>query len=226
MSGNSQAPEQRAAAKKKKGGYTVSPNMMKLITLMTLLISDADVLFTITSVYAYVTNPGGPLIIMTVSVGLFTLVYIGGCIIAARESGLFVMRFREQVRLNEIAGLDLEEMDLFFKGKPVRISEQRSLDSVEQEFHDKAEGKAARPNRAQRDGQSVDRSSAHDGPEPDEEAQRPGKRQTHAKLAPTEKEARKKYNEDPERALYLLCQHKDITFAFFRERCVPSVDST
>ena len=40
----------------------------------------------------------------------------------------------------------------------------------------------------------------------------------HVTLAPTPAEAVRKYRSDPERALYLLCQHKDLTFAFFRER--------
>ena len=164
--------------KKKKGKYVIPSNMMKLITLATLLISDADVLFTCTSIYAYLINvvevpcagvvPTGngssatavdeictepaPLVIMVILVGLFTMVYIGGCLIAAKESGLFVFRFREKVRLNEIAGLDLEEMDLFFSGKPVKVAEQKTLEAHEQEFHDKAEGKASRPNRAAREG--------------------------------------------------------------------------
>jgi len=129
------------------------------------------------------------------------------------------------VRLNEIAGLDLEEMDLFFTGKPVKIVEEKTLESVEQEFHDKTEGKAARPNRAAKDGHNTLAMTRHD--EDDEEAgEASGRPASHrrvaqtrtAKLAPTPEEAKKKFRGDPERALYLLCQHKDITFAFFRER--------
>ena len=218
-----------AKKKKKKGGYVVPANVMKLITLFTLLISDADVLFTITSIYSYATYtaPDGtaqPLLIMIILVGMFTFIYIGGCIIAARESYLFVDRFREKVRLNEIAGLDLEEMDLFFSGKAVRAAEQRSLETVEKEFHDKATGNAARPNRAARDGHvtaaQTNRGKGRD--DEDEEAGGGGDGAASGprmvKLAPTPAEAKRKYKADKERALYLLCQHKDITFAFFRER--------
>ena len=224
--------EQAAKKKKKKGGYVVPANLMKLITLVTLLISDADVLFTVTSMYSYATNTkvnaetgeieADPLIIMIILVGMFTFIYVGGSIIAARESYLFVDRFREKVRLNEIAGLDLEEMDLFFKGKPVRAAEQKTLESVEQEFHDKAEGKGARMNRAAREGHRTigGMTTRGGGDEEAGEASIPagGVPPGHVVLAPTPAEAKRKFEEDKERALYLLCQHKDITFAFFRER--------
>ena len=39
------------------GKLTVSPNMMKLITLITLLVSDFDMLFTITSIVSYYSGP-------------------------------------------------------------------------------------------------------------------------------------------------------------------------
>lgn len=223
--------------KDKEGSYAIPPNMMKLVTLVTLLVSDADVLFTFTSFYSYMTNtkpdpdnPGktlpDPLNIMVIVVSLFTFVYVGGCIIAARESQLFVFRFREKVRLNEIAGLDVEEMDLFFSGKPVRCAEQRSLEQVEQAFQDKAHGRATPSTRAAKDGHiTLSRSATglgggglgqnrQAGKEKEEEEDGEG----FTRLAPTPEEAVRKYNEDKERALYLLCQAKDITFAFFRER--------
>ena len=152
-------------AKKKSGSFVVPPNVMKLITLLTLLVSDADILFTIFSLVQYVQNevpdptPDNPdnmkpepLIISTAIVGLFSLLYLGGCIIAAREAKLFVYRFREKVRLNEIAGLDLEDMDHFFNGLPVALPVQRSLQEQEKEFRDKAQGDGERTSRAERAG--------------------------------------------------------------------------
>ena len=232
--------QKKKKSKKKKGGYTVPPNVMKLITLVTLLVSDADVLFTFTSFYAYLTNTKAdptpedpdnkspdPLYIMVIVVSLFTFVYIGGCVVAARESRLFVFRFREKVRLNEIAGLDVEEMDLFFSGKPVRKAEQKSLEQNEKAFKDKAKGKSTGGSRAAKDGHiTLSRSetglsggrNVHGGGGAEAVDEDDDGESHYVRLAPTPQEAVKKYNEDKERALFLLCQAKDITFAFFRER--------
>jgi len=170
-----------------------------------------------------------PLIISTAIVGLFSLLYLGGCIIAAREAKLFVYRFREKVRLNEIAGLDLEDMDHFFNGLPVALPVQRSLQEQEKEFRDKAQGDGERTSRAERAGHA-----SHTGKLEREKSglsggadQSPGARSRSpvaqpppntVTLAKTVEQSKKVYADDPERALYLLCTHKDITFAFFRER--------
>lgn len=232
--------QKKKKSKKKKGSYTVPPNVMKLITLVTLLVSDADVLFTFTSFYAYLTNTKAdptpedpdnkspdPLYIMVIVVSLFTFVYIGGCVVAARESRLFVFRFREKVRLNEIAGLDVEEMDSFFSGKPVRKAEPKSLEQNEKAFKDKAKGKSTGGSRAAKDGHiTLSRSetglsggrNVHGGGGTEAVDEDDDGESHYVRLAPTPQEAVKKYNEDKERALFLLCQAKDITFAFFRER--------
>ena len=208
----------------------VPANVMKLITLFTLLISDADVLFTITSIYSYATYtaPDGtaqPLLIMIILVGMFTFIYIGGCIIAARESYLFVDRFREKVRLNEIAGLDLEEMDLFFSGKRCARGAAEPRDGREG-VPRQGNGQCRAVNwRAARDGH-VTAAQTNRGERGATMRTRPWgrwwrwrcERARMVKLAPTPAEAKRKYKADKERALYLLCQHKDITFAFFRER--------
>ena len=216
--------KKKAKKKKKKGGhYQVPTNLMKLITLLVLLVSDADILFTFTSFMSYLENE---MYISLGMVGLFSLLYLGGCIIAARESGLFVYRFREKVRLNEIAGLDLEDMDNFFKGLPITLPQQKSLQQQEKEFHDKAKGDFEKPTRAEQAGhRTTQRPKANEADEEEEEdveqgggSIAPAAGAATATLGKTPKESRKIYNSDPERALYLLCVHKDITFAFFRER--------
>ena len=223
----------------------------QLITLLVLLVSDADILFTFTSFMSYYQKKSYVSIGM---VGLFAILYLGGCIIAAREARLFVYRFREKVRLNEIAGLDLEDMDMFFSGQPITLPTQKSMQSLEQEFHDKAQGKVEHDSRAERAGHRTAQNRALsvgglransqvdllDGlagsagtsagglteREADDEAEAAergavvvtrGAAPT-VTLGKTVKESKRMYREDPERALYLLCVHKDITFAFFRER--------
>ena len=91
------------------GKLTISPNMMKLVTLITLLVSDFDMLFTISSLISYY-SAGGIFLLFVGIIGLFFLVYIGGCIMAASESTKFVERFTEKVRLNEINGISLEDL--------------------------------------------------------------------------------------------------------------------
>mmetsp|Transcript_11793 Transcript_11793/g.30278 ORF Transcript_11793/g.30278 Transcript_11793/m.30278 type:complete len:699 (+) Transcript_11793:122-2218(+) len=130
---NGADPEELKKAKQKKkrkddddapvdketgGKLTVSPNIMKLITLITLLVSDFDMLFTITSLVSYYTA-GGIFLLFVAIIGVFFLVYIGGCCFAARESTKFIERFTEKVKLNEINGISLEDLSEALDGKRI-----------------------------------------------------------------------------------------------------------
>ena len=238
------ADEQEKKKKAAKGGIQVPPNLMKLITLLTLLISDADIIFTGLSFVAYWLNE---FYVPIGIVGGFTFVYIGGCVLAAREAGLFVFRFREKVRLNEIAGLTLEDMDQFFKGNAIAVPIPKSVVEQEQIRLEKMETGGNLPSRAERLGHSAGttrnmhdpRATDHDEQETPRSDAGGGTLQRAnsalpamlagsdnaapedvkwVTLADTPKASRAKYNSDPERALFILCGHKDITFAFFRER--------
>jgi hypothetical protein len=53
---------------------------------------------------------GGIFFIFIAVIGVFTLVYIGGCFIAAKEAHMFLERFKDKVRLNEISGISMEDL--------------------------------------------------------------------------------------------------------------------
>ena len=85
-------------------------------------------LFTLISLYTYVAA-GGIFIIFVAVIGIFFGVYIGGCIIAAKESTKFLYRFREKVRLNEINGISVEDLEdalgakrIFWMGNDFEVS--------------------------------------------------------------------------------------------------------
>ena len=101
--------EKKKRDEEEGGKLTVSPNMMKLITLVVLLVSDFDMLFTITSLVSYITA-GGIFLLFVGIIGWFFIIYICGCIFAARESTKFIERFTEKVQLNEINGISLEDL--------------------------------------------------------------------------------------------------------------------
>jgi hypothetical protein len=121
----------------KGGKCVISPEYMKLVTLVTLLISDFDVVFTIVGMYSYV-NASGVFVLFDVLLLLFGLVYIGGCIVAAKESDKFMDRFKDKVRLNEINGISMEDLEdalsgrrIFWMGPEYEAAKKRKI-SVEQ----------------------------------------------------------------------------------------------
>ena len=67
----------------------VSPNMMKLITLSLLLLSDLEVTLSIFASISYA-SAGGVFWMMIATVGFFFAIYVGGCTIAAREANKFL----------------------------------------------------------------------------------------------------------------------------------------
>ena len=81
---------------------TVSPNMMKLVTLVTLLIADFDIVFTAFSILTFVLVGGGLCLLFAGVIGFFFILYFVFCIIAARESSKFLERFKSKVKLNEV----------------------------------------------------------------------------------------------------------------------------
>ena len=79
---------------------------MKIVTLLVLLVSDFDFLLTIISCMSYV-FAAGIFYVFLALIGCFFMIYIGGCVIAARESTKFLERFKEKVESNEIAGISM-----------------------------------------------------------------------------------------------------------------------
>jgi len=100
------------------GKCVVSPNMMKLVTLITLLVSDFDIVFTLFSIISYA-QANGVFYLFIAVLMFFTLVYIGGCFIAARESEKFLDRFKDKVRLNEINGISMEDLEDALNGRRI-----------------------------------------------------------------------------------------------------------
>ena len=87
--------------------------VMKLICMVTLLLSDADLGFTYISFYAYY-NAEFMLPIYVVTV--FTVLYLGGAYLGAREGLMFYQRFRRSVRRNEIQKLKIKELEMYMGG--------------------------------------------------------------------------------------------------------------
>jgi len=100
------------------GKCVLTPNMMKLVTLMTLLVSDFDVVLTLASIVSYI-YAEGVFILFIIIIGFFFCIYVGGCIIAARESGKFMDRFKDKVRLNEINGISMEDLTDALDGRRI-----------------------------------------------------------------------------------------------------------
>ena len=96
----------------------ISPNMMKFATLTTLLVSDFDIVFTIFACISFMQS-GGLFTMFTIVLVFFFFVYVAFCIVAARESYKFVERFMSKVRLNEINGISLEDIEDALEGKRV-----------------------------------------------------------------------------------------------------------
>ena len=84
-----------------KKGIVLDEKTMKVVTLLVLLVSDFDFLLTIVSVTSYFFAAGIFYLFLGL-IGAFFMIYIGGCVIAARESGKFIDRFKEKVDGNEI----------------------------------------------------------------------------------------------------------------------------
>ena len=87
--------------------------MMKLICMVTLLLSDADLAFTYISFVSYY-EKGFMLPIYAVS--LFTVLYIGGAYLGAREGLMLYQRFRRSVRRNDINNLRIKHLDMYMNG--------------------------------------------------------------------------------------------------------------
>ena len=80
------------------GKCAISPNTMKLVTLIALLVSDFDIVFTWVSMYVYFVT-GGLYVFFAAVVGFFQLCYVGACAYAAMEAKKFVQRFQDKVKL-------------------------------------------------------------------------------------------------------------------------------
>ena len=86
---------------------------MKLICMVTLLLSDADLGFTYISFVSYY-EAGFMLPIYVIS--LFTLAYLGGAYLGAREGLMFYQRFRRTVQRNGINNLKIKHLDMYMAG--------------------------------------------------------------------------------------------------------------
>ena len=93
-----------------------------------LLVSDFDFLLTIVSVTSYFFAAGIFYLFLGL-IGAFFMI-IGGCILAARESGKFIDRFKEKVDGNEIQGIGTEDLNAALKG--ARIWEGDDLRGLEE----------------------------------------------------------------------------------------------
>jgi hypothetical protein len=100
------------------GKCVISPNTMKLVTLITLLCSDFDVVLSLASIVSY-TMAGGIFYLFIIVIAFFFVIYMGGCKVAARESSLFLERFKDKVRLNEISGVSMEDLDDALAGRRI-----------------------------------------------------------------------------------------------------------
>lgn len=87
--------------------------VMKLICMVTLLLSDADLGFTYISFVSYY-EAGFMLPIYVIS--LFTLAYLGGAYLGAREGLMFYQRFRRTVQRNGINNLKIKHLDMYMAG--------------------------------------------------------------------------------------------------------------
>merc|ERR1719446_1238317 len=114
----SKPKEKKKEGEEGDGKCVLSPNMMKLVTLITLLVSDFDVVLTLASIVSYI-YAEGVFILFIIVIGFFFGVYVGGCIIAARESGKFMDRFKQKVRLNEINGISMEDLTDALDGRRI-----------------------------------------------------------------------------------------------------------
>jgi len=129
--------EKKEGEEDEGGKCVISPNMMKLVTLITLLVSDFDMIFTIFSLLSYA-NAGGIFFLFIGVICFFFCVYIGGCTIAAKEANKFLERFKDKVRLNEINGISMEDLEdalnarrIFWTG-PEYESAKKRKSAVEQ----------------------------------------------------------------------------------------------
>ena len=100
------------------GKCTISPETMKLVTLFALLVSDFDIVFTLVAMYIYVIT-GGLYIYFACVIIFFFLGYCAACIYAALESKKFVQRFQDKVKVNEISGISLEDLDDAMNGRRI-----------------------------------------------------------------------------------------------------------
>ena len=68
-------------------------------------------------------------------IGVFTLLYIGGAYLGAREGLMFYQRFRRVVRRNEINGLKIKHLDMYMGGGYLLLDpkELKVLDGYERD---------------------------------------------------------------------------------------------
>jgi len=116
--GEEKKPEEKKPEEEKGGKCVIDPKYMKLVTLITLLVSDFDVVLTLCSIVSYM-QAGGVFLLFIGVIGFFFLVYIGGCYIAAKEAYRFMDMFKDKVRLNEINGISMEDLDDALSGRRI-----------------------------------------------------------------------------------------------------------
>ena len=101
-----------------KGRCQLSNNMIKLVTLITLLVSDFDIVMTLVAMYTY-QQAGGVFIYGMGVIGFFFLMYIAACVYAGMESTKFLIRFKDKVRMKEINGISSEDLADALEGKRI-----------------------------------------------------------------------------------------------------------
>ena len=96
----------------------LSPSTMKLVTLVTLLVSDFNVVFTWVAMYMFFLR-GSIYTYFAGVIGFFFLMYAAGCGYAISEASKFIIRFKDKVKVNEIAGISLEDLEDALAGKRI-----------------------------------------------------------------------------------------------------------
>ena len=106
--------------------------VMKLICMVTLLLSDADLGFTYISFFSYV---AADFILPIYAISIFTLLYIGGAYLGAREGLMFYQRFRRSVRRNDINNLKIKHLEMYMGGGYLLLDpkELKVLDGFERD---------------------------------------------------------------------------------------------
>ena len=82
------------------GRCILSPNMMKLVTLVTLLVSDFDIVFTLFCIILFVMSGNQLALLFAGTLGFFFLIYTAFCCYAASEASKFIDRFKAKVRVH------------------------------------------------------------------------------------------------------------------------------
>jgi len=92
---------------------------MKLICMTTLLLSDADILFTYVSFISYIEYD---FMMPVYAVLFFSALYFGGAYLGAKEANNFYARFKKRVRSGEIDRLNVRQLEAYMAGETLLLS--------------------------------------------------------------------------------------------------------